>query len=283
LSRLPIGGGRQVAVGSRSSLALDRRRRIASMVREHGSVRASELSDLFGVTDETIRRDLNELAQGGILRRLHGGAVAERMRAESYFGRRLHEQEGEKQAIAREAAKLVSDGSTIIIDSGTTALHFARALHDKRDLVVITNAVTNAVELMDNPNVTVVLTGGVVRRATFGAAGDMAVSNLGALRVDQTFLAITGVSIEGGLTYPAFEEAAVKRAMIAASSEVILIADHTKFSHDTMVRVAPLEVVSKIVTSPGLDPRVEAHLRDIGVEVIIATPAPHAVPREPTA
>ena len=272
LTHLSIGAARQVPKSTRRSLAMDRRRRIASLVRERGSVRASELSDLFGVTDETIRRDLEELAQSGILRRLHGGAVAERTRAESDFALRLLEHEGEKVAIAREAAKLVSDGSTIIVDSGTTALHFTRALQDKRDLVVVTNAVTNAVELMDNPNVTVVLTGGVVRRATFGAAGDMAVRSLGELRVDQTFLGISGVSIEGGLTYPSFEEAAVKRAMIAAASEIILLADHHKFGHDTMVRVAPLEVLTKVVTTPGLDPRIEAHLLDIGVAVTIATP-----------
>jgi DeoR/GlpR family transcriptional regulator of sugar metabolism len=257
----------------RRGLALDRRSRIASIVRERGSVRASELSDLFGVTDETIRRDLTRLAESGVLRRLHGGAVADHTRTETNFARRLREHEGEKVAIARAAARLVSDGSTIIIDSGTTTLHFARALRDKRDLVVITNAVTNAVELMENPNVTVVLTGGTVRAATFGAVGDMAVTNLGELRVDLTFLAISGVSLEGGLTYPSFEEAAVKRAMIAAASDVVLLADRSKFGRDSLVRVAPLDVLGKIVTSPGVDPVMIGRFQESGIEVIVAEPA----------
>lgn len=260
-----------MATRSGRTPVIDRRRQIAALVTQRGSIRASDLSDLFGVTDETIRRDLTQLAESGVLRRLHGGA--ERTRAETTFSRRLREHESEKEAIARAAADLVTDGSTIIIDSGTTTLHLARALVDKRDLVVVTNAVTNAVELMEHPNITVVLIGGVVRSATFGATGDLAVANLSDLRVDQTFLAISGISIEGGMTYPSFEEAAVKRAMIAAAQEVILLADHTKFEHNTMVRVAPLDVLSKIVTDVKVDSQMEAHLRDIGVELIVASPA----------
>jgi DeoR/GlpR family transcriptional regulator of sugar metabolism len=242
------------------------------LIEEHGSVRASALTELFGVAGETIRRDLAHLEDAGILRRLHGGAVAEHTRSESNFDRRLREHQAQKVAIARAAAALVTDGSTIIIDSGTTTFHFVRALKGKRDLVVITNAVTNAIELMENPDITVVLTGGVVRPATLGAVGDMAVTNLGTLRVDQTYLAISGVSIEGGLTYPNFEEAGVKRAMIAASAEVILLADTSKFGRDSLVRVAPLDVLSKIVTNPGMDSRLAAHLRDLGVEIIEADP-----------
>jgi len=253
-------------------LAHERQQRITSLVDQHGSVRASSLIDLFGVTGETIRRDLAHLEEAGVLRRLHGGAVSGHTRSESNFDRRLREHQVDKVAIARAAADLVTDGSTIIIDSGTTTVHFVRALKGKRDLVVITNAVTNAIELMKNPDITVVLTGGVVRPATFGAVGDMAVANLGMLRVDQTFLAISGVSIEGGLTYPNFEEVGVKRAMIAASAEVILLADPSKFGRDSLVRVAPLNVLSKIVTTPGMDSRLEAHLRDLGVEVIEADP-----------
>jgi len=252
-------------------LAADRRRRIASMVRERGSVRASELSHLFGVTDETIRRDLVHLAEGGELKRLHGGAIAEQARTETSFARRIREHEAEKAAIAEAAADLVADGSTIILDSGSTTLHLARALVKRRDLVVITNAVTNAIELMENPNIVVVLTGGTVRRTTFGATGELAVTNLAGLHVDQTFLAITGVSIDGGLTYPSFEEAAVKRAMVAAAAEVVLLADHTKFGRNTMVQVAPLDVLSRIVTNAPVDEPMRGHLQDLGVEVTVAS------------
>jgi DeoR family transcriptional regulator, fructose operon transcriptional repressor len=252
---------------------VDRQRRIASVVRERGVVRASELAELFGVTDETIRRDLSHLAETGILRRLHGGAVAEQMRDEPSFDRRHGQHRAEKVMIARAAAAYVTDGSTIIVDSGSTTVHLAHELRDRRDLVVVTNAVTNAVELMGNPNVTVVQVGGVIRPSSFGSVGEIAVANLNELRVDQVYLAISGISIEGGLTDSTFEEAGVKRAMIAAASEVILLVDSSKFGHDFMVRVAPIEAVSRIITDSGIDPRMKAHLRAIGVELVIATTA----------
>jgi DeoR/GlpR family transcriptional regulator of sugar metabolism len=260
-------------------VAFERRDRIADLIRDRGSVRASELTDLFGVTDETIRRDLARLADQGVLRRAHGGAVATPTRAESTFERRLHEHEEEKIAIARAAAGLVRDGSTIIIDSGTTTVHFARALADKRDLVVITNAVTNAIELIDSPSVMVVLTGGLVRPATLGAVGDLAVATLRELHVDQVFLAMSSITIAGGLTYPSFEEVAVKRAMIAAATEVILLADHSKFGHNSLVRVAPLDAVSTIVTSADCDPATVAAMREMGIEVLVAdVPSAGTVP-----
>lgn len=118
--------------------------------------------------------------------------------------------------------------------------------------MVIVNAVTNAIELMESPNVTVVLTGGVVRPTTLGAVGDLALATLGELHVDQIFLAINNISIDGGLMYPSFEEVAVKRAMIAAASEVVLLADRSKFGHDSLVRVAPVDALTRIVTSAGM-------------------------------
>lgn len=249
---------------------IDRQRRIASLIRERGGVSASELTDLFGVTDETIRRDLAHLASVGVIRRLHGGAVAEHTREESGFDRRSREHLREKVAIARAAAAGITDGSTIIVDSGTTTVQLAKELNGKRDLVVVTNAVTNAVELMNNPDITVVLTGGVIRPRTFGAVGEMAVANLNELRVDQAYLAISGISIDGGLTYPSFEEAAVKRAMMAVASEVILLADSSKFGRDSMVRVGPLDAVTRIITDPGIDRQTADHVRDLGVDLIIA-------------
>jgi DeoR family fructose operon transcriptional repressor len=250
-------------------VATERRRRIAELVRDRGSVRASELTDLFGVTDETIRRDLTQLADLGVLNRAHGGAIAP-THAESDLALRLREHEAEKVDIAQAAAELVNDGSTIIVDSGSTAVHFVRALKSKRDLIVVTNAVTNAVELMDSREITVVLTGGVVRPVTYGAVGDFAVATLAELRVDQTFLAINSISIKGGLTYPSFEEVAVKRAMIAAAAEVILLADHSKFGRESLVRVAPIDVLTAVVTSGGSDPETLAALREHGVKVIVA-------------
>jgi DeoR/GlpR family transcriptional regulator of sugar metabolism len=205
-------------------LPADRLQLIADLIRERGSVRGRDLVDVLGVTDETIRRDLDRLAGKGLVRRAHGGAVAIRPGDETDTSFRLREHEREKVAIGRKAAELVADGSSIILDSGTTTLCLARALRPKSDLAVVTTAVTNALELVGNPGTTVIMTGGVIRPTTFGASGQLAAATLRGLHVDQTFLAIHSVSAAGGLTYPLFEEVDAKRAMIDAATEVIIVA-----------------------------------------------------------
>jgi DeoR family transcriptional regulator, fructose operon transcriptional repressor len=253
-------------------LAADRLQVIADLVRERGSVRGRDLVRALGVTDETIRRDLVRLAEQGLVRRAHGGAVALRPSDETDTASRLREHADEKLAIGRRAAELVADGTSIILDSGTTTLCLARALHGKQDLVVVTTAVTNAIELVGNPSTTVIMTGGVIRPTTFGASGHLAAATLRSLHVDQVFLAIHSVSVEGGLTYPLFEEVDAKRAMIEAASEVILLADHSKFGRHALVRVAEITEVQRIVTTPGIDPTEASSIRDLGIDLIIAEP-----------
>jgi DeoR/GlpR family transcriptional regulator of sugar metabolism len=251
-------------------LPADRLQVIADLVRQRGSVRGRDLVEALGVTDETIRRDLARLAEQGLVRRAHGGAVALRMSDETDTAFRLREHANEKIAIAGRAAELVLDGSSIVLDSGTTTLCLARALRSKRDLVVVTTAVTNAVELVGNPRTTVIMIGGVIRPTTFGASGQLAAATLSGLHVDQAFLAIHSVSVKGGLTYPLFEEVDAKRAMIEAAAEVILLADHSKFGRQALVRVAPITAVHRIVTTPGVDPEEIAAIRELGIDVIIA-------------
>lgn len=250
-------------------LPADRLQVIADLIRERGSVRGRDLVDVLGVTDETIRRDLTRLADKGLVRRAHGGAMAIRTGDETDTAFRLREHEREKLAIGRRAMELVADGSSIILDSGTTTLCLARALRPRQDLVVVTTAVTNALELVGNPGTTVIMTGGVIRPTTFGASGQLAAATLRGLHVDQTFLAIHSVSAVGGLTYPLFEEVDAKRAMIDAAAEVILLADHSKFGRQALVRVAPITAVHKIITTPGVDPEELAAIRDLGIEVIV--------------
>jgi DeoR family transcriptional regulator, fructose operon transcriptional repressor len=248
----------------------DRRRVIASVVRDRGSVRGRDLVEMLGVTDETIRRDLLHLARSGQIQRSRGGAVSVQPQDEASTAVRLREHAAEKLAIGALAADLVADGSRVILDSGTTTLCLARALRAKRDLTVVTTAVTHAVELLDVPGTTVVMTGGVIRPLTYGASGDLAVATLREVRVDIVFLAIHSVSVEGGLTYPSYEEVEAKRAMIAAGSRVILLADHSKFGREALVKVAPLTALDTIVTTPGVDPADLEHIRDLGIEILEA-------------
>ncbi len=258
---------------ARHLLPADRLQVIADLVRERGSVRGSELVEMLGVTDETIRRDLGRLAELGVVRRAHGGAIAAPARDETNTAVRLREHAREKIAIGERAAQLVRPGTSILLDSGTTTLCLARALRHVADLVVVTTAVTNALELVGNPATTVVMTGGVIRPITFGASGALAAATLHELHVDQAFIAMHSVSVRGGLTYPSFEEVDAKRAMIEAAAEVILLADHSKFGHEALVRVAPITAVQRIISSPGIDPDEMAAIRDLGIDLIIADPA----------
>jgi DeoR family fructose operon transcriptional repressor len=280
-------------------LPADRLQVIADFIRERGSVRSRDLVQALGVTDETIRRDLARLAEQGLVRRAHGGALAVRPSDETDTAFRLREHAPEKAAIGRRAAELVADGSSIILDSGTTTLGLARALRGKQNLVVVTTAVTNAIELVGNPTMSVIMTGGMIRPSTFGASGQLAAATLRGLHVDQAFLAIHSVSVAGGLTYPSFEEVDAKRAMIEAAAEVILLADHSKFGRQALVRVVPITAVQRIITTAGIDPDEAAAIHELGIDLIIVEPddgvadlersaaagqfpAPGAAPAQPT-
>jgi len=251
-------------------LAEVRQRQIMAVLQETGAMRIGELSQMLDVSDETVRRDLAVLQDQGLLTRTRGGALAESVRLETSFQRRMRENGVEKQEIARIAAGYVEDASTIIIDSGSTMAHLVSQLRAKRDLVVITNGINHVEALLSNPSLTVVVTGGMVRRVTMGAAGPLAAEALSSLHADHTFLATHGFSAEAGMTYPSFEEVAVKRAMISAGAEVTLLADGTKCGRASMVKVAPLSELSRVITSPPISESERSKIRDLDLELIIA-------------
>ncbi len=254
---------------ARRPLAGERQRQILALLQENGALRIGDLSEMFDVSGETVRRDLAVLEDQGLLTRTRGGALAESVRLETSFQRRMRENGAAKLQIARVAAGYVQDGSTVIIDSGSTMAHLVRQLRSKRDLVVITNGITHVEDLLSNPTLTVVVTGGLIRRATRGAAGPLAVESLSSLHADHTFIATHGFSAEAGMTYPSFDEVAAKRAMIAAGAEVTLLADGTKSGRASMVRVAPLTELTRIVTSEPISVSERSRISDLGVELIV--------------
>src|SRR6266567_3038221 len=214
---------------TRRPLAGARQRQIMTLLQETGALRIDDLTEMFDVSNETVRRDLAVLEEQGLLTRTRGGALAESVRLETSFQRRMRENGAEKLQIARIAASYVQDGSTIIIDSGSTMAHLVRQLRSKRDLVVITNGINHVEDLLSNPTLTVVVTGGLVRRATVGAAGPLAVESLTSLH-----------------------------------------ADGTKSGRASMVKVAPLTEVNRIITSQPISLSELSKIRDLGVELIIA-------------
>jgi DeoR family transcriptional regulator, fructose operon transcriptional repressor len=251
-------------------MAKERHRAIIGLIQDVGSLRVGDLAEMFDVSGETVRRDLSVLEDQGYLTRTYGGAVADGVHLETSYQRRVREHEVEKQRMASMAAELVQEGSTIVIDSGTTMGQLARRLTTKRDLVVITNGLHHVDVLLSNPTLTLVVTGGTVRRATLGASGELAVATLQSLHADHTFIAAQGFSADAGMTYPSFEEVAVKRAMIAAGAQVTLLADGSKCGRTSMVKVAPLTELDRIITSAPIPAEEQERIRQLGVELLIA-------------
>lgn len=233
-------------------LASQRQDRILSRIQDGGAVRVADLVAELDVSDMTIRRDIAELARRGLVHRVHGGAVDARQAAhEPGFRAKSALAGAEKLAIARAALELVRPGSAIALSAGTTTHLLASlvASSDIRPLTVVTNSVPAAdvMHLPDDQALTVVLTGGTRTRSD-ALVGPLATQALADLRVDTTFLGVHGMDVDAGLTTPNLLEAETDRALVAAASRLVVLADHTKWGVAGLSRIAPLAEVDILIT-----------------------------------
>jgi DeoR/GlpR family transcriptional regulator of sugar metabolism len=237
-------------------LARQRQERILERVRFAGGARVSDLVELLGVSDMTIRRDISALARKGLVARVHGGATAVSGRSadEPGFAVKSGLQTREKAAIAAAAASLVSPGDSVAISAGTTTYVVALELRNVPDLTVVTNSVPVADVLHTGArsDLTVVLTGGV-RTPSDALVGPVAVTALRSLRVDWLFLGVHGVEERAGLTTPNLEEAETNRALISSARQVVVTVDSTKWGVVGLSSMARLDDVDILVTDDGLD------------------------------
>ncbi|MFZ5827306.1 MAG: DeoR/GlpR family DNA-binding transcription regulator [Bacillota bacterium] len=244
---------------------------ILERMRSGVAVKVGELSLEFGVSESTIRRDLRELEDSGLLERTHGGALpAESTLAEPTFAEKTDQQATEKRAIGVMAASLVRDGDSVILDAGTTTLEVARALRGRQNLTVVTNAFHIAAELADVESIHVVVTGGSVRGTTLALVGPTAERSLGEINADWAFIGTNGIDLERGLSTPTQAEASVKRQMIAAARQVVVVADSSKVGKVAFATIAPLSTAQVLVTDQGADPDFVAALITRGMKVILA-------------
>lgn len=255
----------------RSMLAAERRANIARMVEQHGSVRVADLSRLFDVTEETIRRDLEDLEQGGYLKRTYGGAVnINGTGLELPFARRLESHREEKTIMARYAATLVQEGETIILDASTTALWLAKHLIDRRDLTVVTNSIQVVMELAGRPGIRVICTGGNLRERALGFVGPLAERAISGYFVDKVFMSGKGLTADGGLTDSNELEVELKKAMLVAARERIVLVDSSKLGHRAFARIDGLDGFSMIITDPGISMDMATAIQENGGNLIIA-------------
>ncbi len=252
-------------------LTAERLQQIEQLIKERRHVRVTELSEYFGVSEPTIRRDLQKLEAMGRVRRAHGGALAlEQATPEPPVVQRLTECAEEKRRIGLAAAQLVQDGETIFLGSGTTTLEVARNLEDKKALTVITNALNIANQLAGHEHITVIITGGVLRHSEFSMIGHIVEQTLKELRADKVIVSMRAISIEEGLTNANLLETMTDRVIIQLAHEVILVADHTKFGKAATGIVAPITAAHKIVTDDQIAPETLRQLRKLGITVIQA-------------
>lgn len=254
-------------------LASQRRAAILAIVEDAGAARVSELVEQLGVSDMTVRRDIERLDGEGLLERVHGGALAVRPRAtdEPGFSAKSELMTAEKQAIAAAAARLVQPGATIGISAGTTTYEFARAIRHLPQLTVVTNSVPVAQLLHESQasGHVVVLTGGV-RTPSDALVGPVAVGALEGLHVDRLFLGAHGIDRDAGLTTPNLVEAETNRAMVRASRSVCVLADHTKLGIVGLSTFMPLREVDTLITDAGLPPKARAVLEDHVEHLVLA-------------
>lgn len=233
-------------------LARQRQAVILEEARRTGAVRVSELVARLGVSDMTIRRDLDVLAGRGLVEKVYGGATANRgvSTDEPGFEAKSEQQQAQKEAIAKLAATLVRPGTAIGISAGTTTWTFARALGAIPGLTIVTNSIRVA-DVLRKPERTVVLTGGV-RTPSDALVGGVAVASLRRLHLDQVFLGVHGMADEAGFTTPNLEESETNRALVEAGRELVVLADQTKWGIVGISTIADLEEADIVVTDDGL-------------------------------
>ena len=232
------------------SLSPERKRRILALLEARGGMRTRELARELGVSEATVRRDLTELAREGRVERTHGGALPLRMgtATEPPFDLKAKRKVAEKERIATAALRHVKDGSTIILDSGTTALALARKLAERPVTVIALDL--KVAEALARGRAEVWVVGGRARNGLFSLVGPWAENLLAEVHADLFFLGADAVD-EEAVTNATLEEAEVKRRAHAAAQRTILVADHTKFGRRALARVLPLEALAGGVTDRG--------------------------------
>ena len=257
------------ALATRVLFAPVRQNGIVEQLAAHGRVEAARLATEFGVSTESIRKDLAALEKQGVLQRVHGGAIAVTQRTfePAIDARTMHH--GEKAMIARAALGHVPAGGSILLDAGSTTARLAELLPNS-DVLVCTNSLPIALALAGRAGLTVRCLGGTVRRPTLAGVGQIPLDALAILNVDVAFLGTNALSVARGLTTPDEQEAMVKHGMLAAAKRRIVLADHSKLDRDSVCRHAEIGDIDLLITDAGVSRAQRTALERAGVAVQIA-------------
>lgn len=248
----------------------NRHLQIVQILQDQEKSTIADLSRSIGVSEITIRRDLYDLAGRGVIHRVYGGAViAKPSLLDPPISGRMYQNESHKEQIGRAAAKLIGDGDSVFIGSGSTTAYVARNLIHRKRLTVVTNALNVGMEFSSSDEVSVVIVGGMLRPSELSLIGFITDQALKEVRVNKVIMGITAISVSAGLSNDHLPEVMTDRAIFAMAPKVILVADHTKFNKVASGFVAPLTRVTTLITDYEADREIVNHVRDLGVEVIM--------------
>src|SRR5215212_6235626 len=252
-------------------MALERRReQILAYLSQHDRTSVGDLSLVLGVSEVTVRKDLDQLEAQGLLTRVHGGAVVSgRGRLEMFFAAREQEHLEEKRRIAQAAAALIQSGQRIFLDASTTALQVTRLIKDREDLIVVTNGLYTALELNFCAGITTIVVGGTMRRRSSSLVGSLNHNSLQRLRVDIGLFGARGVTARDGLMESDIDEAQLKQQLVSTSGLVVGIADSSKFGVMAFSAFALPHEIDRIITDDGAPALMVSELRERDITVTL--------------
>ena len=251
-------------------MAEERRIQILQIIRSEGRAKVNELAPRFNTSAVTIRNDLNELHQRGVIQRSHGGAVIQdTVFRESPVDERVKRFSKEKQRIGAMAATLVKEGETIILDSGTTTLEVARHLHSIPHLQVLTNGLNIAVDLLSARNIQTIIMGGSVRNDSASVVGRATEDMLEQFSADKLFLCGAGCDPDFGVSGTNLDETMANRAMLRAAREIIVVADSSKFGKRSMSLIASFSEVDLVISDVGMPTEMQERVRSFGCKLVL--------------
>lgn len=261
---------KNIKSSSDGDLTLSRRAKISEIINKNGQVKINELVNVFNVSEVTIRNDLDQLEEKGLLIRTRGGGIKiQRVGIDYKLNEKSKLHSKEKQSIGKKAAELVQDSDTIIIDSGTTTLEVARNLCSFNNLTIITNALNIASQFIGNENIKVLMLGGILRHTSLSLIGSVAENSIKNHYCDKLFMGVDGIDSKYGISTPNIEEAHLNRLMIDISKEVIVVTDSSKFLRRSFAFIAPISDIDTVITDSNIPQEELKNFQNAGVKTII--------------
>jgi len=250
-------------------LTLQRKQHLLEILKRDGQIVAKSLSEQLGLSEDTIRRDLRQLAKEGLLQRVHGGALPASL-AMAPFAERQQIASDAKSAIGRAAAAMIQPGQVVFIDGGTTAVQLARQLPPGLRATVVTHSPSIALELVEHVHIDVVMIGGRLFKHSIVNVGASAIEAIGQVRADLYFMGVCSLHPEAGISTGDFEEASVKRALCNAAVKTVVLASPEKLDTASPYQIAPLTQVGEIVVDAGVAEALVVPYREMGITVTLA-------------